>query len=352
MNDAIAAVRANQERAAAGGAATIGYVVNYDAEQISISRRDLKDIFESEGFSGFVPEEMDPVAALARAKGRPLPRGIKVDMFVRPNAGTPVSYGIYRKVGVDGEKGDSFLCGARVRVNKSSGTIVALPPDGEQAHPECLEVANAIAADANKLITFAETVDVTTAAKDVVMGALHGMAMRSRGGLYFVRPDAGDRWRKLAAKLEIHGFIDLGFPMHAGVAAQKAAQHSVKTGLEAKLAEIRDRITEFSAKTRDSNVKGKIEDCERIASEAELYAEILGDWKASLLAQVADAKQKCQRKLAGDDADFTFASDPEPVVSPPAVKAAPAAAPVVAEPGTAKETANAGGWGAWGSFSA
>ena len=151
-NQAVATIRDAQETAASNGARPLGFVVNYDAESISILRTDLKAIFEEEGFHGYVPEEMDPVAALARAKGRKLPKGIQVDQFDSPNADTPVSYGIYRKVASHGESGDTRECGARVRLDKATGQIVALPPDGMPATAVCLEVAEAIAAAANRPI--------------------------------------------------------------------------------------------------------------------------------------------------------------------------------------------------------
>ena len=350
-NQAVATIRDAQETAASNGARPLGFVVNYDAESISILRTDLKAIFEEEGFHGYVPEEMDPVAALARAKGRKLPKGIQVDQFDSPNADTPVSYGIYRKVASHGESGDTRECGARVRLDKATGQIVALPPDGMPSNAVCLEVAEAIAAAANRLINFAETVDVTTSAKNVVLGALRGMAMRQRGGMYFLRPAEGERWQKFAAKLEKHGFVDLGFPIAIGAAQQKAALHAVKTGLEAKLADLRVRISKFDEKTRSSNVNGKLEDCESISGEAELYAEILGGWKDALLASVKECKAKCLAKLAGDDADFSFTPQ-----APPAPPAAPAAPPPVAPPAPA--SAAAAPWraplgaiaDAWGQF--
>ena len=350
-NQAVDIARAAHESAIASGAVDIGFQVNYDADSISILRTDLKAIFESEGYAGYVHDKMEPVAALARAKGDPLPKGFKVLQFARPNADTPVSYGIYHQTSLDGESGDRIDCGARVRLDKATGQIVALPPDGCAPHAECMEIAGRIAAAANKLINYAETVDVTTSAKNVVMGAMHGMAMCSRGGVYFIRPAYRDAWFRLADKLKPYGFYNVGIGISGGVSGGQnldAAKHFVKKGLESKLTELRDRIAKFDDKTRDSNVKLKLEDCESISGEAELYAEILGGWKDALLASVKECKQKCLRKMAGEDVDFSFT--PEAPPAPPAPPT-PAAPPAPAAPSSAA----AAPWHAplgdvWGSF--
>lgn len=325
MNSAIGRLRTSQENAAAAGALVIGFVVNYDAEAIKIPRADLKHIFEEQGFHGFVHETLDIETAIGRAKGRPLPKGMRVDMFQKHNDDTSVAFGVYKKQHGQGESGDAFLCGARIRVEQ--GIAVAHAPEGMMAEPQCLEVATRIAKDANELVTFAETVDVTTAAKDVVMTELHGLAMKSRGGLYFVRPMAGEQWQKLAEKLSPFGFVDLGFPMTEGVAAQRAAHHAVKTGLEQKLAELRDKVAHFDDKTRASNVQSRIADADALVSEVTLYAEILGDWTAKLTASVATVKA-CALRAA--DGDFTFHGDlDEDEDEAPAATPAPESTPDV-----------------------
>src|SRR5277367_4186629 len=96
-NIAIGRLRTSQENAAAAGAAVIGFVVNYDAESIKIPRADLKAIFEDQGFTGFVVETIDIETAISRARSRPLPKGMRVDIFQKPNADTPIAYGVYRK---------------------------------------------------------------------------------------------------------------------------------------------------------------------------------------------------------------------------------------------------------------
>jgi hypothetical protein len=245
-------------------------------------------------------------------------------VFQNANADTPVAFGVYKKLASHGESGDAFLCGARVRVDPVTGDAVALPPEGgSHGDSQCLDVATRIAREANELVTYAETVDVTTAAKNVVMVNLHGLAMKARGGLYFVRPAAGEDWQKLAAKLAPFGFVDLGFPMTEGVAAQRAAHHAVKTGLEAKLAELRDKVAKFDEKTRASNMQSRVADAEALVSEIHLYAEILGDWAEKLVAGVGVVKAAALRAA---DGDFSFSFDGEEEEEAPADPAS--------EPGT------------------
>ena len=354
-NQAVNIIRASAERATANGAELIGYQIAYNAESIRIKRKDLREIFESEGFGQFVPTEIDAATALSRVKSRKLPTHMIVRQFPRPNSDTPVSYGIYREHAVTGESGDSFECGARVRVDKATGLVVALPPDGGFANAECLEAAEVIAAEANDLIVYAESKDVTGKVILVVTGPLHGMAMRVRGGAYFVTMAASVTWKRLATKLNAvaTGFEDVGIPLVTHPDCAHAATVAVKAGLEAKLGEVRKRIAEFSEKTRDSNVSGKIEDCEAIEAEAELYAEILGSWKDELVALVKEAKGLCLRKMAGEDADFSFTPTPETPPAPPAPPT-PAAPPAPAAPTSAAAATWHAPLGAladaWGSF--
>ena len=293
-----------QGAAIAHGAEHIGDVLMYDAESLKVARTALKAAFTAEGLGELVAETMTPVAALGRAQSRPMPRTMRVATFARPNNDTAHAIGIYVKMERPGEGGDLWPCGARVRVE--AGRIVALAPEGHDAIPEAMEIARAIADDASELLTFAETTDVTAAAIAAITGPYMGVAMRKRGGAYFVRPAEGQRWQRLAARLAPYGFVDLSYPMAGDNRSAAAASHVAKGALETDLAALRAEVEAFDDKTRTSTMEKRIDAADTLLAKADLYADLLGDWVARLRRDTDKVKVAVQRKLDKDADDFTF----------------------------------------------
>lgn len=300
----IGRVRASQESAIASGASHLGDIVSYDATALRVKRTELREIFEAHGHSDLIPNEIEPSNALSRAAGKPLPKGLITKAFGKPRKDTSYAVGIYLQVAKDGEAGDSITCGARVRVEH--GSAVPLAPEGCDPIPECFEVAERIARDANELIHFAETTDVTAAVVSVITGPYRGIAMRRRGGVYFVRPEFSAAWQALAMGLARYGFKDLSYPMAGDGRSQKAAAHMVKHSLEQELADLRKQLSEMDdgpRGTRDSTVEKRVAECEELVSKAELYESILGDWLGEVRLGIDRVKGAFQRreKLEADD---------------------------------------------------
>jgi hypothetical protein len=313
-NEVVTRLRATGERAMLDGARHLGDVVTYDAERIRIPRADLRAAFESEGFGEYVPSEIEARSALSRAAGKPVPRDIILEAFVRPNKDTPHAIGVYKKEPGSDESGDKFVCGARVRV-AAGDTVIALSPEGGFSEPSCFEVAERIARDARELLTFAETTDVTSAAIAVLTGPLSAIPMRKRGGVYFLRPAAGEAWQRLAAKLLPFGFVDLSYPMADDQRSTKATGHMVKASLESDLAALRKELAGLNDKTRESTVERRVADCDALVAKSELYADILGGWLDQLRADSAALKSSFAKSLDKDADVFDFPKADEPVAA-------------------------------------
>lgn len=301
--------RSEAHAAAAQGATRIGDVVMYDVSQIRIERYALRAVFDRHGFGACVPEQISLAAALARAVQRPVPR----DMLVRPFSKTAKSesaVGIYlRKPGQYTEGGDDFHCGARVRpvddrTTPTGKRFAALAPEGGDIDMLCAEVAEQIRDTANRLLGYAETTDVTTAAIAAITGPLNGVSMRDRGGVYFVTARDGDRWQRLAADLSSASngsFVDLSFPMMSGDRAAKATTHVVTGALESAIADVTKSLQTFDPdKTRDSTVEKRIADAEALIAKAELFGGILGDKLDAIKADAAAVRAKMRGWLLGD----------------------------------------------------
>lgn len=303
-NEVVTRLRATGERAMSDGARHLGDVVTYDAERIRIPRADLRAVFAAEGFEDHVVSEVSPQTALSRAAGKPVPRDIIIETFVRPNKDTPHAIGIYLKTPGQDESGDTFVCGARVRV--AADTVLALSPENGQSEPKCFEIAERIAKDARELITYAETTDVTSAAVSVLTNALSGVAMRKRGGVYFLRPSSGVTWQRLADKLLPFGFVDLSYPIADDQRTTKATGHMVKASLESDLAVLRKELGDLNDKTRESTIERRVADCDALVAKSELYADILGGWLEQLRGDTAALQEKFKKRLDADADAFDF----------------------------------------------
>lgn len=310
----LSSLKGAQQRAIDGGASWLGDLVSYDAERIQIPRADLRAIFDVFGFAEHVIDAMDPKTALSRAARKPLPAQIIIEVFAKPNKDTPHALGVYLKRPRDGESGDEIVCGARVRVERD--TVRAMPPEHGPAIGECLEIAQRIAGDANHLIHFAETTDVSAAVISVITGPMMGIAMRKRGGFYFIRPSESATWLALCDKLAQYNFFGLSCPMAGDDRSRHMAQHNVRGAFESDLAELRKQLSEVDEKTRDSTIDRRLHECTALVSKAELYEEILGGWLDTLRTDAAKLKTRFQARLAGDEDVFDLPkAEDEPIAA-------------------------------------
>ncbi len=314
------ALRGYGAAAVAAGAGLLGYLCTYSGDGLRISRVALHAAFVAEGFGDLVPLEESLVSSLNRASKRRLPDGFVTDAFKRPNADTPHAIGVYKIERREGEAGDPRTCGARVRVNKSSASFDVLPPDGLPADDGCMELARRIAGEALSLVNTAETTDVTEPLREVAAGPLHGFTLRPKSAVYFMRPSNGERWQALCRRLAPYGLVDLTFPVADAGPAVTSAAVAVQTGLEKKLAEIRDKVQTFCDKSRKSNITARVDECDTLAEECLLYADIMGD-RADILR--AEAKKIRRAAVSSLDGDFSFAGALAPEPPAPAPVAAP-----------------------------
>ncbi len=277
------------ETVAHGGTA-VGRVVMYDAESLSLPRLKLSELFVGLGFVGYVDVEATMLAALRRACARRFAADIRVEAFIRPNTETAHSVGVYRLTPGAGESGDALVCGARVQIDTVNQRFIALAPEGGALDTTCEKVAADIVSVATQLLTTAETVDVTTPAKNVVIHALGGVRLTARGGGYFIPAASESRWLALCAALAPYGFLDRSFQVAASAESLAKAQVIAVGGLERDIADVLVALEKVGEKTRESTIDRKVAELDLVLAKADLFAGIIGDNLAKIQDRVRAAK--------------------------------------------------------------
>jgi len=110
---------------ARAGAPHLGDLCMWDLDGVDVARDLARGVFADAGHGELI---VDPGAesALTRARATIRTAGLIVRPFKRPNPDTPAACGIYREVERDGERGNDYVLGARVRV--VTGGLAAVDP--------------------------------------------------------------------------------------------------------------------------------------------------------------------------------------------------------------------------------
>jgi len=225
-------IQETQDRIAAAGGQHIGDLASWNATHIDASRQAVTAIFAAEGFAHLVPN-IEPAAALIRAVGEiSKTSGFLVRPFARPHKDSPLAVGFYVQHAEDGESGDKYICGARVRIT-AAGLAEASPPEHAPAIADALAIAESTAVRANHLIEHAKTCDVSSALVAAIR-ELRGIPLRERGGFYLLPIVSCERWRRLSTAVEQLGFERILIEMHDApsnvkVAAQASSATDVLT---------------------------------------------------------------------------------------------------------------------------
>lgn len=116
---------------------------------------------------------------------------VQVDKLRAPNPDTPAAFSFKIQEKGDGEKGDQFPMGARVRVDPHTGEAVALPPEGQTQFTidVCRKAAKRFANIANMMVSHATNRDLSQALLDAVCRVDGIGRIRNRGGSYMIPDD-------------------------------------------------------------------------------------------------------------------------------------------------------------------
>jgi hypothetical protein len=305
MNAALQTIRDSQQNVAAAGGKHIGNLISWVAEKIDVARVAARGVFTSVGFGAGLITELASGSALTRAVGEvPRPKGLLIQPFARPKGDTAAAYGIYVVKGRENEVGDEHTCGARVRVDRATDHLVALPPEGAAGEKVAIDYAEAIAARAEHLRTHCETGDITNAMVGAVR-ALSGVPLRRWGGFYLLPPTSCRRWLDLKPGLEALGVEVITMELYDAPGAMAQAGAAAKGALEADIAElIADLDKAASTGMRQDAVSRRVASCDELVAKAELYRCVLAGMTDKLSARLLQLKEEFRKHIKEDGVSF------------------------------------------------
>ena len=311
-----------QEKAVSRGADHIGSLISWNADKVDAPRDAARSVFALANQEGLIGD-LSPTSALTRAIGEGAkPRSMIVRAFEQPS-GSPVAFGIYEQRPGQGERGDDFVLGARVKVDPISG-VVALPPESSTSIPEALAYAEEIATRANHLVTHCVSRDISAALIELAR-RLSAMPLRDRGGFYLLPPATCPTWAALTPGLRDLGFRPIAIKMHDCPENVQVAQDAAAGALEADLSELVSDLARASKDgMRADALERRIEICDELTAKAELYLDVLGDLGVKITERLLDLHRSFQEKL-DQDADATRRGESVPVSPEVAAKRSEAA---------------------------
>lgn len=303
MTTAAAMIDSVQTRNAAAGGQHIGDLTTWNATGVDMSRELAREIFESEGFGHLAPT-IEPASALTRA-GNEVPKASKilVRAFARPRKDSPIALGFYVQEARDGESGDGYTCGARVRITSMKGAI-ALPPEAADSIDTAIAQAEQAAKRANHIMQNAQTVDVSTALIAAVK-ELGAIPLRDRGGFYLVPVSACDKWRRFTAKFSAHGIEPITIEMHDAPSNVKAAASAVRGSLESEIAELTTDLEKAETEgMKTGSIERRVKMCEDLTAKAELYRNVLQDAASGIAARLASLRAGFMSEMNASESDL------------------------------------------------
>jgi hypothetical protein len=307
MNHAVETIQQAHQNIAAAGGKHIGDLISWNAEKIDVLRTAARAVFTSAGFGTQLVGDLASASALTRAVGEvPRPRGVVVQPFARPKGDTAAAFGVYVIEGRDDESGDPHTLGARVRVDRATGQIVALPPEGAAPGIKtAMDLAEVIAARAEHLRSHCETSDISAAMVGAIK-ALSGVPLRRWGGFYLLPPSSCRRWLALKPGLEAVGVEAITVELHDAPGAMATASAAAKGALEADLAEL---LADLDKAARDGMrqdaVSRRITTCDELVAKAELYRGVLAGITDQITARTLQLQAEFRKQLKDDSPSFS-----------------------------------------------
>lgn len=315
-----------------------------NAEDVTIPRTVIEAILASNGFLTTCLETLDPSDALKRAaKLAPSSKGISVKELARPNSDSPRVYGIYTRGTVEGESGDTWTMGARVRA--VGDEVVSLPPEGKDGMLSIAAagVAQTMERQANELLRNAFNQDISCVLVSIGQGLGWISRRRNSGGVYYMPSGANaERFVKLlldiqaetashhASRQFVPEILEVfPRPLTQATIADAATHH-----FEVKINTLVDqlRAAADTGKMRESTMGKRVDEIDALIVQAEEYRSILAEGATELKARLDETRRFFMRGLAGgcDALSKEFAAFDR--IAPPAPKAVPAPAAPTPEP--------------------
>lgn len=301
-----------------------------DNDGFSAPRTDVAALFHKTGFGPALDaDSMNPAKALKKAvRIVPEGRNLIVKAMDRKKSDTSAAFAVYRKRSVEGEKGDKWIPGARIRVTPRG--IVALPmEDADTPDPECFKLAEKIAAKANELVTNVTNIELSNALTFAGRRLAYWATYRRKmGGVWFVLGKFALRFRDLLNGLAaLGGFYPIIQPLYVDGSGhtEKNVAYAAEGVLEAEMKRLNSELDRAitDGKMRDSTVEKRIDELDDLIARTELYSALLVGKADAIKAKAGKLRGRFEQGL-NEGFDEVFGSDVSPAPEP---AAAPAPAP-------------------------
>lgn len=193
---------------------------------------------------------------------------------------------------------------AKVELSHRQATRIALFPATGALEIEDAddEISRAVKAEYERRRDHVLTADVTAVVVDALVGAMRGLRLAGRGGAYFVRAEHLPTLRRLGAYLESQGEECLFTILEIAGTGENVAQAGRRAHVELaqRVREVVAEAREFAATLRAKDsvatvpervIETRLRRFREIEQAGALYADLLGDLRGSLVAQLAEARE-------------------------------------------------------------
>lgn len=310
-------VTTNLTNAAAASGGVIGAITFWSLRGARMRRAELRAALEPLQLGMAMPKDPKPQALLRMAieHARKVAPGTVFDRVAHNTA--EIVYAVSARQTDEAAEVAQYQQRTRVRLHRASGALTLEDP----ADPVLQTVAQRYA-ELQEWITVTEVGSVLINAlrgrrKDMGLCAVN--LRGESGGVYFVPATNVDRLTALAAAMDVlgqQGALTV-WPVPRGDRALAQAQQAAASDFGARLAEARQDLQQLLAEVdvADEGAQGRVlaraAAFQQLRTRVDLYAELLGDVRAELVAGIEEASAKLRGQVAAVLDDGAFDADDE-----------------------------------------
>jgi len=267
----------------------LGEIITWDMDTMEVAYPDVVAALQSAGLPTGDAADLRPVTAFGRAV-RDLREGRSIDRVTHDRTSGVISFQFTRKALDSSGLQIAFDYEATCELQPDSGDITCPQSPEIETHARTM-FAHAMA--------HRTTSDVTRLVQKLFQGHADLYPINPRKGVAYFVPEAH---RSFTAQVEqflsaLGGRL-LRFPVPKGTPeGNSAVKASVEDGLTALSHELDQAVDQWDEKTRQGTFTKATARWQEIKHKAEAYSEYLGDRQASLLAHLAEQKQRLAAKV-------------------------------------------------------
>ncbi len=199
--------------------------------------------------------------------------------------------------------------GARVRINAAGaaeylpreGVTLPLPEDSSTWTPEqaavsaCLPFARSIATRTNRIVRYVETNDITQTLQAILEAKMFGAKFSNHGRGHFILAAHAEKWHALMDALAPFGVEPVILPIYKDGCGDVTTAAAAKDDFASKILKLRKDLQETANKggtrgPRQDSLERRVQECIQLVNQANMYAEILGGMKDSVVKDAEAVK--------------------------------------------------------------